>query len=139
MAINPIGEMFKLKSVKDDYRLNAVLIPALRTFGFSLLVVYVFLYEEFILDVFSWQLYGLLVGYLAYVEHRPIDWKIEILKMVFLYGMNIYLCLTARPNVILRQRTHEAIRVARQLNQKLKRRTNQLQDAKSRAELANKT
>jgi signal transduction histidine kinase/ActR/RegA family two-component response regulator len=81
--------------------------------------------------------YGAFIVYLAFVEHRPVSWKVEAIKMLMLYGVNIYLCLAARPNVILRKRTTEAMNIARRLNKRLRKRTTQLQEAKSRAEMAN--
>src|SRR3954469_9254881 len=59
------SDMFELKLVKDEYRLNAVLIPMLRLFGFSLLTLYVLLYEIFIADAFSPDRYGLFIAVIA--------------------------------------------------------------------------
>ena len=217
------SHLFELKLVKDEYRLNAALIPTLRTFGFSLLTIYVLLYQIFLgggfdparyglflsvmatYTVASWLLlreffgrtgkvdlglfflttdlfiilwviyfsgaensllfwvlilrvadqsgtsfkrvlgmahltvaaYALFLAYLALVDHRPVSWSSEGLKLSFVYGLSIYLCFAARPTVILRQRTTEAMRVARELNQRLKRRSRQFEEAKSRAEYAN--
>src|SRR5262245_23776316 len=65
---NPLNEMFKLKFVKDDFRLNTVVVPALRTFGFSLLVIYVLLYDQYILDTVSTRTFALFFSVLsAYV------------------------------------------------------------------------
>jgi len=62
--------------------------------------------------------YAAFISYLAFVEGRSISWNLELLKMIFLYGMNLYLCMTARINVTLRHRMTDTIRVARQLKSK---------------------
>jgi signal transduction histidine kinase/ActR/RegA family two-component response regulator len=217
------AEIYELKLIKDEYRLNALFIPSLRTFALILLSLYVLLYERVILSgvsfyryaiflavmlgygagswlllklfygrsgplnlgllflvldlfIISWAMYfsggensllfflllirvadqaattfrrvvvmahltvatyGAFIAYLVLVEHRPMIWKAVALKMTMLYGMNIYLCLATRPNVVLRKRTTKAMNVARRLNKRLRKRTTQLQEAKSRAEMAN--
>jgi signal transduction histidine kinase/ActR/RegA family two-component response regulator len=218
-----LQETFDLGFLKDNYGLNAVLIPALRAFGLAILAFYVLLYEALLVENFSilryslffsvlagytvsswlvlksfygrtgrinlgrvflvfdvlvmlWVIYfsganesllffllvlrvadqstttfrrvvfmshvtilmyALFIGYLAFVEHRTINWNVEIIKGVFIYGMNLYFCFSGRLNVTLRQRMSQTIRVTRELNRTLKRRTNELQEAKSRAEAAN--
>jgi signal transduction histidine kinase/ActR/RegA family two-component response regulator len=81
--------------------------------------------------------YFIFILYLWSFEGRPIDWRIEILKMAYIYGANIYLAVTSRPAEALRKRSAEITREARRLNWQLVRNSKQLEEAKLKAEAAN--
>ena len=81
--------------------------------------------------------YALLVVYLVAVEGRPVDLRLEFLKMVYIYGASLYLAITSRPAEALRKRTMEATREARRLNRQLVRKSLQFEQAKEKAEAAN--
>src|SRR5207247_2048949 len=81
--------------------------------------------------------YVSLVLYLAVFEGRPIDWRIEVLKMAYIYGANLYLAFTSRPAEALRKRSAEITREARRLNWQLVKKSRQLEEAKRKAEAAN--
>jgi signal transduction histidine kinase/AmiR/NasT family two-component response regulator len=81
--------------------------------------------------------YVFFILYLAFIEGRPIDWRMEALKIAYIYGVNLYLAITARPAEALRKRGAEITREARRLNWQLVRKSKQLEDAKLRAETAN--
>jgi len=78
------------------------------------------------------------VLYLAMIEGRPIDWGIEVLKMAYIYGANLYLAFTSRPAAALRRRSAEITREARRLNWQLVKKSKQLEVAKRKAEAANR-
>src|SRR5438093_6774965 len=80
--------------------------------------------------------YALLVFYLVSIEGRPVDLRLEILKMAYIYGASLYLAVTSRPAEALRKRSAEAAREARRLNSQLIRKSQQLEEAKARAEAA---
>ena len=80
--------------------------------------------------------YALLVLYLFYIEVRLVDLRLELLKMAYIYGANLYLAFTSRPAEVLRKRSADAAREARQLNSQLIRKSQQLEEAKARAEAA---
>ena len=75
--------------------------------------------------------------YLTAIKGRSVDWKIEILKMAYIYGANLYLAITARPAEALRKRSTEITKEARRLNWQLVRNSKQLEEAKLKAEAAN--
>ena len=77
--------------------------------------------------------------YLAFVEGRAIDWRMEVLKMAYIYGVNLYLAITSKPAEALRKRSSEITREARRLNWQLVRKSKQLEEAKLRAEAANQS
>src|SRR6266480_4935280 len=109
----------------EDYRLNVVQIPLLRGLGCGILCLYVLLYDLLIAPPFSWSRYlefaGILavycfgswlilqkayqtlfsyilfIFYLAEIEGRPVDWRMEILKIAYVFGVNLYLAVTSRP------------------------------------------
>jgi signal transduction histidine kinase/ActR/RegA family two-component response regulator len=81
--------------------------------------------------------YLLLILYVVAVEGRPIDWRVEVLKIAYIYGANLYLAMTSRPAEALRRRSAEITREARRLNWQLVRKSKQLEEAKLRAEAAN--
>ncbi|HLH31719.1 MAG TPA: ATP-binding protein [Terriglobia bacterium] len=75
--------------------------------------------------------------YLAFIDGRPIDWRIEILKMAYIYGANLYLAIISKPAEELRRKSAEITSEVRRLNRQLVRNSRQLEDAKVRAEAAN--
>ena len=81
--------------------------------------------------------YLLLVLYLGVIEGRLIDWRIEVLKIAYIYGANLYLALTWRPGEALRKRSAEITREATRLNWQLVKKSKQLEEAKLKAEAAN--
>ncbi len=81
--------------------------------------------------------YVLFLLYLSAFEGRAIDWRIEGLKITYLYGINLYLAIVARPTEVLRKRGFEITREARRLNWQLVRKSRQLEEAKQKAEAAN--
>ncbi len=81
--------------------------------------------------------YALLILYLVVIEGRPVDLRLEFLKMLFIYGANMYLAITSRPADVLRKRSRHAAREARRLNWQLIRNSKQLEEARIRAEAAN--
>jgi signal transduction histidine kinase/CheY-like chemotaxis protein len=66
-----------------------------------------------------------------------LNWSLEILKVVSIYGASIYIALTSQPAQTLRQRSIHATRIARRLNRRLQRRSVQLEEARVKAEAAN--
>ena len=82
--------------------------------------------------------YGGLVAYLLMVENRTIDLRIEVLKVIYLYGASLYLAITSRSAESLRKRTLEATREARRLNWQLSKKSSEFEQAKVKAEEANK-
>ena len=80
-----------------------------------------------------------LILYLAFVEGRTIDWRMEVLKIAYIYGVNLYLALTSKPAEALRKRSSEITREARRLNWQLVRKSKQLEEAKLKAEAANQS
>ncbi|HYR43944.1 MAG TPA: ATP-binding protein [Terriglobia bacterium] len=67
--------------------------------------------------------YVLFILYLATIEGRAIDWRLEALKIAYVYGANLYLAITSRPAEALRKRSSGI--------------TQQLEEAKLKAESAN--
>ena len=83
--------------------------------------------------------YGLLILYLAFVEHRPISWSTEAIKLLILYGANLYVSLTARTAEGLRARMVAAIRFARDMVTRLQTQSRELEEARQQAEESNRT
>jgi signal transduction histidine kinase/CheY-like chemotaxis protein len=83
--------------------------------------------------------YALLIVYLAFVEQRPISWPAEVLKLLILYGANLYVSLTARTAERVRARMVAAIRFARELVAKLQVQSRELDLARQQAEESNRT
>jgi signal transduction histidine kinase/AmiR/NasT family two-component response regulator len=86
------------------------------------------------LSLFS---YFLFILYLTAIEGRTVDWKIEILKMAYIYGANMYIAVTSKPAERFRKRSADITRQVRRLNRQLIRNSKQLEDAKLKAEAAN--
>jgi PAS domain S-box-containing protein len=57
--------------------------------------------------------YLLLLLYLSFFEHRSLSLPIETSKLLFIYSSNLYISLTAKTAVKLRNRTRASIRMAR--------------------------
>ena len=81
--------------------------------------------------------YAAYVFWLGTLPEIAINWNLEILKIVSIYGVSIYIALTSQPAQHLRQRSIHATRIARRLNRRLQRRSTQLEEARVRAEAAN--
>jgi signal transduction histidine kinase/ActR/RegA family two-component response regulator len=81
--------------------------------------------------------YAVFIFYLGSIEGRPIDWKMEVLKMAYIYGANLYVAITSRPAERLRKRSTEITREVRRLNRQLVRNSRQVQEAKLKADAAN--
>lgn len=75
--------------------------------------------------------YGLMLVYLGVLEHHVVDWPAALSKLLYVYGANLYISLTARTAETRRNRTIIAIRVAREVIAQLKERSRQLQEAYS--------
>ena len=86
------------------------------------------------LSLFS---YVLFILYLTGIERRTVDWKLEILKMAYIYGANMYIAVTSKPAEKFRKRSADITRQVRRLNRQLIRNSKQLEDAKLKAEAAN--
>jgi signal transduction histidine kinase/CheY-like chemotaxis protein len=83
--------------------------------------------------------YALLILYLALVEHRSISWPAEGLKVLILYGANLYVSMTARTAERLRARMVAAIRFARDTVTRLQVQSRELEEARRKAEESNRT
>ncbi|HEY2383526.1 MAG TPA: ATP-binding protein [Terriglobia bacterium] len=81
--------------------------------------------------------YFLFLLYLTFIEGRTIDWRIEILKMAYIYGANIYLAIVSKPAEELRNKSAEITSEIRRLNRQLVRNSRQLEEEKVKAEAAN--
>jgi two-component system sensor histidine kinase/response regulator len=80
--------------------------------------------------------YSLLLTYLFYVEHRPLDVQAEIAKIGMLYAVNMYVAFIARTAERLRQRSAEAVGLARSLIAELRTSKERLEEERTRAEEA---
>jgi PAS domain S-box-containing protein len=75
--------------------------------------------------------YGLMLLYVSALEHQALDWSAACVKLLFVYGANLYISLTARTAEERRHRTTAAIRTAREVIAQLKERSAQLHAANS--------
>ena len=80
--------------------------------------------------------YSLLLAYLFYVERRPLDVQAEIAKIGMLYAVNMYVAFTARTAERLRQRSAQAVGLARSLIAELRTSKERLEEERTRAEEA---
>jgi signal transduction histidine kinase/CheY-like chemotaxis protein len=80
---------------------------------------------------------GLLV-WLAAVEHRAIAWPAEIFKLLLLWGAGAYISMSARTAERVRERMIGAIRLARDLVQRLQHQSHELEEARLQAEKASR-
>jgi two-component system sensor histidine kinase/response regulator len=81
----------------------------------------------------------LTMAYINLVEHRPLPIGAVAVKALILYGIGLYISLTARTGEQLRARTRAAIHVARDLIRRLQKTTADLQESSAQAEAANRT
>jgi signal transduction histidine kinase/CheY-like chemotaxis protein len=81
--------------------------------------------------------YALYVFWLSKLPAVALNWKLEVLKIISIYGASMYIALTSQPAQILRQRSIHATSIARRLNRRLQRRSIQLEEARAKAEAAN--
>jgi signal transduction histidine kinase/CheY-like chemotaxis protein len=81
--------------------------------------------------------YILYVFWLSTFPEITLNWRLELLKVISIYGANIYIALTSQPAQNLRQRSVHATHIARRLNRRLQRRSIQLEEARAKAEAAN--
>jgi signal transduction histidine kinase/ActR/RegA family two-component response regulator len=77
------------------------------------------------------------IVYLAAIQGRAIDWRMEVLKIAYMYGVNIYVVVTSRPAEALRKRGSEVTKEARRLNWQLIKKSKEFEEAKLKAEAAN--
>jgi signal transduction histidine kinase len=83
--------------------------------------------------------YLVYIQYLVQIEGRTVSWGLETVKVLYIYGANIYLAVTAMPAQILRKRNTHSARIARRLSVRLQKRSIQLEEAKSKAEAASQS
>ncbi len=57
--------------------------------------------------------YFLMLLYLIFVEHISVVWPVELAKMLMLYIVNLYICLTAKTAESLRNQTSAAVSMAK--------------------------
>jgi signal transduction histidine kinase/ActR/RegA family two-component response regulator len=81
--------------------------------------------------------YFAFILYLTLIEGRAVDWRMEILKMVYIYGANLYLAIVSKPAEQVRRKSAEITSEVHRLNRQLVRNSRQLEDAKLKAEAAN--
>jgi signal transduction histidine kinase/ActR/RegA family two-component response regulator len=81
--------------------------------------------------------YLLYVRWLSTLPDISLDWGVEILKTLCMYGANLYVVLTSQPTQRLHKQSMHSARIANRLNRRLKRRSIQLEEARARAEAAN--
>jgi len=82
--------------------------------------------------------YLLMLLVLALVEQRDLAWRVELTKLVAIYGAGIYIALTARTAERRRWRTAEAVRVARGLVRALEEKSAEIDHARALAEEASR-
>ena len=82
--------------------------------------------------------YVLLLLWVEYVDGRPLVWPMEITKILILYSVSLYLTLTARTAEGLRRNTAAAIKIARELIVELREKQAEIEQARARAEDANR-
>jgi len=75
--------------------------------------------------------------YLVGIEHRSLNWPIEILKCCAIYFANLYISMTAKTAEQLRNVTRNSLALARDLINQLNRKTEELREAMVKAETAN--
>ncbi|MCB1033623.1 MAG: response regulator, partial [Acidobacteria bacterium] len=80
--------------------------------------------------------YEAMLLYIVIVDGRAISPGFALAMFVFLYGAGVYMALTSRPNDRRRRRAAEAVAIGRELIQKLRRQSEELTEAKGRAEAA---
>ena len=81
--------------------------------------------------------YIFLLIYLHLFEQRQIIWHYEMVKLIIIYCFNFYISLTAKTAEGIRNRIRASMKLARGLIGKLERKSKQLKQAKTEAEIAN--
>jgi PAS domain S-box-containing protein len=81
--------------------------------------------------------YGLMILYISWIEQREISWPAEVIKMLYIYGANLYISLAARPAEQRRNKIAAAMRLARELILQLTEKSQQVEEAKRRLERLN--
>ena len=79
------------------------------------------------------------VAYLAWLSRLPgfsIEWGMEVVKTLAIYGANMYVVLASQPARMLRKQGIHSTRVAQRLNRRLQRHSVQLEEARKKAEAA---
>jgi len=85
---------------------------------------------------FSLLAYILFLWYLVGIEHRSLNYSIEILKCCAIYVGNLYISMTAKTAEQLRNVTRNALSLARDLINQLNRKTEALRETMVKAEAA---
>ena len=78
--------------------------------------------------------YLLLLLYLERVEGRSLSWPVESFKLLAIYSVSLYVSFTAKAAETLRQRSSEAVRLARELILQLRENQAQLEETHAQAE-----
>ncbi|MCH9650610.1 MAG: response regulator [Deltaproteobacteria bacterium] len=81
--------------------------------------------------------YASMLAYVTWVDQRQLSLPFALAMISLLYGANLYVALTARPSDRLKKRNSEAVHIARELIGRLRSKSQELEDAKVRAEDAN--
>ena len=81
--------------------------------------------------------YAGMLLYVVFVDGRAVSWGFAVAMLIFLYGCGGYLVLTAKPNDRRRRRAAEAVTIGRELIAQLREKSEELLNAKARAEAAN--
>ena len=79
-----------------------------------------------------------LVGWMIWGEGQPLTWKNELLKFLPVYITSLYVASTAKTAEILRARTSQAVKVARESIAALEAQAGDLQRARESSEQANR-
>jgi len=82
--------------------------------------------------------YLLLIGYLGWVEGRPIPWSREVMKAFLLYCGNLYILTAAHTSQVRRRKLKATIAMARDALRRLEANAAELEEARARAEAANR-
>jgi two-component system, sensor histidine kinase and response regulator len=83
--------------------------------------------------------YAALIGWLVFVEGRPVNWPIETAKVVFLYILCLYMTTSARAIADRRRKFETARRMAEQAVRDAADRRRDLEHALARLEAANRS
>lgn len=80
--------------------------------------------------------YLLMLGWIVWVDGRPISPEVIMALLVCLYGASVYAASSARPAAKLRRRTAQAVQVSRELIRQLRQQSAELEGARAKAEAA---
>jgi signal transduction histidine kinase len=81
--------------------------------------------------------YLAMLGWVAFVDQRPLPWASEFAKLFLLYMSAVYLLVIGWNAKLLRERTMSAMALARSSIAELRDKSRQLEEAKEQAEAAN--